>query len=119
MHTPGPWTIIEREGTGLFIEAKVDIGKDDMSDGILQSIYDIHLRPELYVGEDGSVTMRLCYKSWRQFPSTNFREMQKSNARLIAAAPVMLHALETIMLDTESLQIREVAGYAIRQAKER
>ena len=41
----------------------------------------------------------------------------KDNAILIAAAPDMLHALTTIMENTESLYIREIAGEAIRKAK--
>lgn len=94
-HTPGPWEV---ENEQIF--AKVDIGKDDMSGGVLQPIYDVPLRPQLSVNDSGIVTMHICYESWRQFPSINFKEMQEANAHLITAAPELLDALEKIIFHT-------------------
>ena len=94
MHTKGQWEIQNIPSHGLEICAKVDIGKEDMSGGVLQPIYAVSLKPSLSVDDNGAVTMMVCYESWRQFPSINFKEMQEDNAHLIAAAPELLEALE-------------------------
>ena len=93
-HTPGPWEIKNVPSAGIGIFAKVDIGKSDMSNGVLQPIYNVSVKPMLQVQDDGMVVAQLCYESWRQFPSTNFKEMQEANARLIASAPELLKALK-------------------------
>ena len=94
--TPGPWEAKYIPSSGLKIIAKVDIGKEDMSNGVLQPIYDLSVKPELRVNDNGSVTMELAYESWRQFPSVDFKAMQEANASLIAAAPDMYEALKTV-----------------------
>ena len=91
-HTPGPWEAKDVESAGIEIFAKVDIGKEDMSGGVLQPIYRVSLEPSLQVGKDGIVRAMISYESWRQFPSINFQEMQRANAQLISAAPELLEA---------------------------
>jgi len=85
--TPGPWEVKDIPSMGLQIQAKVDIGKDDMSGGVLQPLYGVSLTPSLTVNKDGTVFMMIAHESCRQFPSTNFQEMQQANAKLIAKAP--------------------------------
>jgi len=92
-HTPRPWKFEAKPGSNIYISARVDIGKEDMSKGRLQPIYEVSLRPQLRVGEDGIVYAVLSYDNRIQFPSVDFREMQKANACLIAAAPDLLEAL--------------------------
>ena len=87
-HTPGRLEVREVSGAGIQIWAEVNIGRDEHG-GVLQPIYEIGLRPLLQVGEDGRVHMMLAYESWRQFPSTDFKAMQRANAVLFAAAPEM------------------------------
>jgi len=98
-HTPGPWEAKDVPAAGIEIFAKVDIGKEDMSSGVLQPIYNVSLKPSLQVGENGIVNLMISYESWRQFPSINFQEMQRANARLIAAAPELLETCKQILKD--------------------
>ena len=101
-HTPGPWTIRGIQSSGLSIMAHVEIGKEDMSGGQLQPIYEVSIKPHLQIGDDGRVHMDLTYESWRQFPSIDFQEMQKANARLIAASPDLLAACRAALEDCQS-----------------
>ena len=91
-HTPGPWEVRPTRADTQEVFAAVNIGTDEEG-GILQPIYDISLHPSLMVGrDDGLVYAMLTYESYRQFPSVDFKEMQRANARLIAAAPDLLEA---------------------------
>ena len=118
-HTRGPWEVRTRHEYAHEIFAAVNIGTDEEG-GVLQPIYDISLRPSLMVGrEDGLVYAMLTYDSDRQFPSIDFREMQKANAYLIAAAPDLLEAaklaFECVGYVTDGEQTRVVCE-ALRAA---
>jgi hypothetical protein len=96
-HTPGPWTCKDVVGAGLQIWASVNLGKTMYSEG-LQPIYRIGIKPQLVVGDDGIAAAQMCYEDWRQFPSVNFTEMQKANARLIAASPELLGMVKSLLM---------------------
>jgi len=91
------WKAVNRVGAGWEIEADVKIGKDDHGTNI-QPIYQVSIEPSLRVNKDGTVTMMVAYEDWRQFPSTNFQEMQADNAHLIEQAPDMLEALKGVAI---------------------
>ena len=101
-YTKGEWEVRDIPSHGLEIYAKVNIGKDE-NGGVVQPIYDVDIKPNLSIDNDGKVWMMIAYESWRQFPSTNFQEMQKANANLIAAAPDMYQALKECLVLIEDL----------------
>lgn len=84
-HTPTPWRLTDNPGQGLVIHGNVDLGTDDEG-GKLRFLYDVSASPSLTVNRDGSVSMHVCYETWRQFPSVDFVAMQKANAELIVTA---------------------------------
>ena len=108
-HTSGPWEAKKVSGAGLQIWATVDLGPsehegaDRVSGPLLQPIYRVEIKPSLVVGDDGKAYAMLSYEDWRQFPSIRFKEMQEANARLIAAAPDLLSALEELVDEASSL----------------
>lgn len=101
-HTPGPWKVEDHAGVGLEIFATVNLGPEQCeasasttpSGPLLQPIYNVPLRPEIKVGDDGIAYVKLAYEDWRQFPSIAFKKMQKANAYLIAAAPELLELIQ-------------------------
>lgn len=103
--TPGPWEARDEKGAGLQILAVADIGSSLDSAGsrqVLQPLYKVSIKPTLSVGDDGRVHMLLSYEDWRQFPTVNFKEMQRANARLIASAPELFEALSALARSAES-----------------
>lgn len=117
-YTPMPWEVKEIAGAGIEIFAKVDIGKEDMSGGVLQPIYNVSLTPSLHVGRDGIVRAMISYESWRQFPSINFQEMQKANAYLIASAPELLEACKmALQYISEEKTVYKIIQEAITKAE--
>lgn len=93
--TPGPWEARDVKGAGWEIYATVNIGKAE-GGGVLQPIYNVGCRPMLFVNEEGTVTMKISFEDWRQFPSVNFEKMQEANAILIASAPRLYNALKRL-----------------------
>lgn len=87
--TPGPWELRDLPSHGIEIWAPVNIGGKPGQETI-QPIYDLSVKPQLRVLDDGTTEMIIAYESWRQFPSPNFQEMQKANARLIICAHSIL-----------------------------
>lgn len=97
--TPGPWVLKSDGASGNEIWADVDLGRPTFDGAVpaeprLQPIYHVNARPQLIVSDEGNVHAQIVYESWRQFPSTNFKETQEANARLIAAAPELLERLK-------------------------
>ena len=119
-HTEGPWELRDVVGSGLEIWARVDLGKSrceqtDLATGpYLQPIYEVSIEPQLRVGKDGTVEAHICYESWRQFPSINFQEMQRANAKLITASPEMADSL--FRLTNELVGMMNMAEPEIRAA---
>lgn len=107
--TPGPWRVEDVPRAGLEISARVDIGKEDMSDGVLQPIYHVSLEPAVTVNIDGTVTATIAFESYRQFPSVNFKAMQRANANLIAAAPELYDVMDRVC--RECMFIDDDDGY--------
>jgi hypothetical protein len=102
MHTKGPWGWVIHDYSQATLH-----GPDEMFDHVLSiSPCDSCLEHAKTKGE----------AAWKWGRCTT---PTLADARLLAEAPNMLRALETIMEDTESLEIREIASYAIRQAKEK
>jgi hypothetical protein len=92
--TPGPWTLIDSPSAGLEIHAAVDLGREKQchdesvpTGPVLRRLYEVSLKPSVRIGEDGRAHVMLAYEEWRQFPTVNFQEMQRANARLMADAP--------------------------------
>jgi len=95
-HTPGPWELRNVPGAGLQIWALADLGLDERRQ-VVQPLYRVDIHPSLKVGDDGKVYVMLSYEDWRQFPTTQFDEMQKANGQLMAAAPDLLKACKAAL----------------------
>lgn len=105
-HTPGPWEFRRPHNQSEGIWARIPhLDKAAMT-------VEIPITPQLRVGEDGKVFALLAYESWNQFPSDNWLEMQAANARLIAAAPDMLSALERVLREFPAITLHQ--QYSIR-----
>ena len=93
--TPGPWQLKSYSNSSqLEIWAEVNIG-GKKGDEVLQPIYNVSIEPSFQIDANGALCMHLSYDSWRQFPSPDFRTMQRANGYLMAAAPEMYAALKT------------------------
>lgn len=99
--TKGPWEAKDIPSAGWQIYAEVDLGKDERR-GVIQPIYNVNVKPMLFVNNEGTVTAVIAYEDWRQFPSINFQEMQAANSRLIAAAPRLYNALKKLYESIDS-----------------
>ncbi len=103
LFTPGPWVLSENTNSGCAIEASVAIGVSRIEQEQaaqkgenIQPIYHVDIKPLLSVNEDGGVTVQLVYESWRQFPSVDFKKMQKANCDLMLQSPAMYKMLEKL-----------------------
>lgn len=105
-HTPGPWQAEDVAGAGIQIKAKLpfhpyaaagdsetrwQLAKDKAFGIFYMTPHSGNVN--FTVNDEGQLSAMLCYEEWVQFPSTDWEAMQMANARLIAAAPMMLDAL--------------------------
>lgn len=113
--TEGPWEARDVAGAGWEIYATVNIGREK-GGGVLQPIYHVSCKPMLFINDDGSVTAKLSFEGWRQFPSIDFQKMQAANAILIASAPRLYNALKSLYEAVDSCV--ELTPDVMKEAKE-
>lgn len=90
-YTSGPWIDKGSGTTGHEIKAKIaKIGKEFMAIFHTPEVRDLSLQ----INEKGEIWALLAYERWVQFPSDDWKEMQKANVQLITAAPDLLEALK-------------------------
>lgn len=98
-YSQGPWTWENVAGSGLQIKADVaaTMGIDFTK---VVNIFEMHTyQPPRF---------QIAFERWVQFPKREWDEMQEANARLMAAAPDLLHAVEQArdLLATKGVDVK-------------
>ena len=101
-HTPGPWEAAYGIGAGWTIKGTPNINEFtvyNFDEGQKIPVFTLRKEPEKTPFMD---------EQWIQFPIREWEEMQKANARLIAAAPELLELLRqaTQMLES-SIEVED------------
>jgi len=91
-HTPGPWSYKNTPSAGLEIYGDVGALLDDAFADSLMIWGFTKQEPKFLIS----------FERWVQFPKSEWDEMQKANAHLVAAAPELLEALEEMVSVAES-----------------
>lgn len=90
-HTPGPWEARDVSGAGWQIYAKVGEWNNAHCDVVhFTPLHNMSIRAT----KDGKLVGMIAYESWVQFKSANIEEQWAANAKLCAAAPDLLQAVE-------------------------
>jgi len=90
-YTKGEWKFEDIPGRGMIITAYIEKPKQ------MQPIYNVSIRPQVEITDDGRLCVTLSYSDWRQFPSDDWREMQRANGRLMTSAPELLEACKEVL----------------------
>lgn len=95
-HTPGPWWIVDREGAGLEIYAKVSFN------GGQYGIFQVEKYPRI----DGQSL--ITFESWMQFETEEWSNIQKANAQRIVDCVNACEGIEDpIKLKEENEKLRK------------